>query len=195
MSHAKVLRTKAGTTPAKVRARILATWEKATETQIESGAQWYLRAQQTADDMAAAYGCTSETVAAVIAHLSPRTPWSRNITGTAVVLSGNTMPGLLGMNLRNAQRAMASNDAIGTLNGSKVRSFAANILGDHDAVTVDVWAARVALGAEMDYAKILNRAGVYEAIAECYRQIARQVGVSAATMQATTWLVISGRNV
>jgi hypothetical protein len=190
MSHTKTLRAKAGTTPAKVRARILAAWETATDIQIESGAQWYLKTQQTADDMAAAYGHTSETVAAVIAHLSPRTPWSRNIAGAAAVLSGHTMPGLLSMNLRNAQRAMASDDPIGTLNGSKVRSFAANILGDHDVVTVDVWAARVALGTEVDYARILARSGVYDAIAECYRQVARQVGVSAATMQATTWLVI-----
>ncbi len=46
--------------------------------------------------------------------------------------------------------------------------------GGTDAVTIDVWAARV---------------GVYDAIADAYRAAAQRAGVTPSVMQATTWTV------
>jgi hypothetical protein len=70
----------------------------------------------------------------------------------------------------------------------KTRSFARNITGDVHAVTVDVWAARIA-GVTEDQLKLV---GVYEAVAHCYRLAAKRAGIDPQQMQAITWIVIRG---
>lgn len=195
MTNTKTAWSRAGTTKRSTVARILRAWEASTAAQREAGAQWYGEAQQAAQTMAQASGQTLETAAAVIAHLSPRTPWGRNVAGASAVLSDPlTRPvGIIPANFVRAQQAMLTSDPLETVRGPKTRSFAQNILGDSDAVTVDVWAVRIALGdRETEPEKILARAGVYDVLADAYRAAARQVGVTPATMQATTWLVAGG---
>lgn len=171
---------------------ILEVWGRATDANREDGAQWYLLAGTIVADLAAAHGVTLEQSAAVVAHLSPRTPWARNVAGAAAVLAGVTMAGLMPANRARAEAAMADAAPLSTLKGPKTRSFAANMLGDPDAVTVDVWALRVALGVRPDLELLISRKGVYDAIADCYRIAAARVGVTPATMQATTWIVARG---
>jgi hypothetical protein len=168
-------------------ANILAVFDRATPANIEAGAAWYPTQGQTVIDYAHSFGYSVDTVAAVVAHLSPRTPWDRNITQAAVVLAHGETVGVLGMNLRNAQKAMASDAPLDTLKGNKVKAFAANLLGDTEAVTVDVWAIRVALG-HGDGTEV-SKVGVYDAIASAYREAARLRGVEPSTMQAVTWVV------
>jgi hypothetical protein len=113
----------------------------------------------------------------------------------------------MGASLKNAQRALDSDEPLSTLNGNKVKAFAANLLGDEDSVTVDVWAVRVAFGASKEFKStvgdsepvrpenLLAKAGVYAAIADAYREAARQLGVAPSTVQAVTWVVIrNGRS-
>lgn len=168
-------------------ARILAAWGQATPAIREEGAQWYGEARTVAATLAAQAGTTLDTAAAVIAHLSPRTPWARNVAGAASLLLTGEAPGCIRANVVRARRALDAADPVGTIQGPKTRAFAANILGDTDAVTVDVWALRVATGS--DDQKILARKGGYEKIAAAYRSAARVAGVTPATMQATTWIV------
>jgi hypothetical protein len=61
-------------------------------------------------------------------------------------------------------------------------------LGDENAVTVDVWAARVA-GVDPE---ILRRPREYAAVAEAYRRAAKRVGISPRKLQAITWCLIRG---
>lgn len=178
---------KAGTTVRATVAAILTQWEAATDAQREAGAQWYPDAAIITRDMA--NGHTLETAAAVVAHCSPQLHWSRNVLAAALVLrTGEQLSGLMGSSYRAAHRALASDNPLATLNGPKVRRFAANILGDHDAVTVDVHATRVALP-NCKRAGVIDLVGVYDAVEHCYRLAARRVNVSPATMQATTWIV------
>ena len=169
--------------------RIVRTFDRATASDVERGARWYGDAEAIAASLAPMAG-SLEHAAAVIAHLSPRTSWARNIAGATELVAGGPATYCLGANRDGARRALASTDPLATLNGPKVSRFARNILGDRDAVTVDVWAARVALGPrELDAEKVLTRAGVYDAIEHAYRLAAKRRGVDAATMQATTWVV------
>jgi len=178
-----------GTTTRATVDRIVATFDRATASDVEAGASWYADAGSIADTLAGKAG-SREHAAAVIAHLSPRTTWSRNIAGAVSLLTDGSTAGCIGANVDRARAALQSDDPIGTLRGPKTRRFALNILGDRDAVTVDVWAARVAIGAVSDDPeRDLSRVGVYDALEHAYRLAARRRGVDATTMQATTWIV------
>jgi hypothetical protein len=174
-----------GTTVRKVTANILSVWNTANETNREDGAQWYPTAYQICTSMAFDYGYELDQVVAVMAHLSPRCSWEKNIEKTGAVLAGHSPIGTLGSSMTNALRALTGGvEPLGTLRGPKVKAFAANILGDPEPVTIDVWATRVA---GLDSDRISK--SQYEAIAHCYRLAARRVGVTPPTMQATTWIV------
>lgn len=168
-------------------ANILATWERATEAQREMGAQWYTDAQVIAATLAAQSDHSLDTVAAVIAHLSPQARWAQNVAGATSLLLTGRAPGMMRTSVAHALDALDATDPLATLHGPKTRAFAANILGDAEAVTVDVWAMRVATGSADR--KILDRKGGYDAVANAYRRAAHKVGVTPATMQATTWIV------
>lgn len=168
--------------------RIVRTFDRATAADVESGARWYdeagtLAASLMSDDT------TLEQAAAVIAALSPRTTWSRNVAGaTLLLLHNEVMPGLIGRNVETATAAWHL--GLEALKGPKTNAFARNIMGDREAVTVDVWAMRVA---DLDE-RLLGRKGAYDIVADAYRAAARRRGVDPATMQATTWVVArSGR--
>lgn len=165
--------------------RILATWQRATSSDIEAGARWYGEAESLVTELASDT-VTREQAAAVVAHLSPRTTWTRNVAGAAaLVRHGERGPGIMAANHDRAAAALTHPDPESTFGGPKTLRFFRNILGDSEAVTVDVWAARVAGVSE----KSLSRKGIYDAVEHAYRRAARRVGVSPATMQATTWVV------
>lgn len=187
-SHDAVLKEACSTTTRATVARILSTFDRATPADIAAGVDWYGDASLVVAQLSAASGHTEEMCAAVVAHLSPRTTWSRNVLGATSLILRDIAPGCLSRNVASARKAMASNDPLGTLNGPKVKAFAANILGDREAVTVDVWAMRVAIPAMAD-TRALDRAGVYDAVAHAYRLAAARRGVDPATMQAVCWVV------
>lgn len=169
--------------------RIMATWSKATRSDVEAGATWYLEAEGIIDRLSAQTGHSREKVAAVLAHLSPRTTWSRTVAGATSLLLSGQAPGCMGANIDRARLALASDHPLGTLNGPKTARFARNMLGDHQAVTIDVWALRVALGDTDTDGTVLRVGGLYDALEQCFQAAARRAGVTAATMQATTWIV------
>jgi hypothetical protein len=83
--------------------------------------------------------------------------------------------------------------ALSVLNGPKVRAFYANIMGDTDAVTVDVWAARVATGLTGKAAeRAIGTAKRYADVADAYRHAARILGVTPREVQAATWVAARG---
>lgn len=185
MSHDETVRKVYGITLETVVRRILATYDRASKSDIESGARWYDEAGDLAASLAAQHGYDVETVAGVIAALSPRTPWSRNVAGTVALLADQDDPPtyLISRNVDTALQILEGD--IEGPTGPKTAAFARNIAGDREAVTVDVWACRVASLDE----DLLSRKGAYEAVAHAYRLAARRRGVDPATMQATTWIV------
>jgi hypothetical protein len=195
MSHDETSRRVFGVTHATIVRRILATFDRATSADVEAGATWYTEAQTLATSLTATRLGTNdllkdlslEQAASVIAALSPRTSWSRNVAGaTALVTHGPAAArrlGCLGRNVETANRAKV--EGLAAINGPKTNAFARNIMGDTEAVTVDVWACRVA---DLDEDK-LGLKGAYDAVAHAYRLAARRRGVAPTTMQATTWIV------
>lgn len=186
--------SKIGTSTAACVKRILATFDRATPANVAQGARWYTEGELLIDSLAIQTGYSREHVAAVFGQMSPRTFWSRNVAGATAILLGETPLHCLGENVARARVALDSPDPIASIGGQKVKAFTLNLLGDREAVTVDVWAARVALGANLavDYANILARVGVYDALANAYRIAAARRGVDPATMQAVCWVVMRG---
>lgn len=185
----QILRARVGLTLRTVTDRIMRTYAKASEDDILAGKCWYDEARHVARELADEASLSITATAAVIAHLSPRCPWERNIDmARELVRTGDTKG--LRSNIDKARAAMVADDPWSTFGkGPKTRAFAANIMGDDYAVTVDVWAARIAGVTEDE----LKRVGVYEAVAHAYRLAAKRVGISPAQMQATTWCVIRGK--
>jgi len=176
-----------------VTARIMGVWTKATDSDKEAGSLWYVEGGRLVDRLATQSGRTRETVAAVLAHLSPRTRWTQTVTGATSLLLTGQAPGHMGANVERARHALKSDHPLDTINGPKTRCFARNLLGDTESVTIDVWALRVAMGdQEYEQGMIVRNLGLYRAFEHCYRLAARRAGVEPATMQATTWIVARG---
>ncbi|AHY27152.1 hypothetical protein PBI_PHANTASTIC_89 [Mycobacterium phage Phantastic] len=174
----------------KVTDNIIRVFAKASEQDILDGKVWYEEAKALAVECAVNGGMTLEQSAVMIAQLSPRLRWNKNVEAARSLVATGKAPGVLSRSVERALQAMTAEDPWSTFGKApKTRSFALNILGDDHAVTVDVWAARVAGITEQQ----LGRAGVYEAIAHCYRLAAKRVGISPAQMQAITWVVARGR--
>lgn len=182
--------------------RILATYGRATPADLVAGAAWYGDASDVVTAVATAGGFSRECAAAVIAHLSPRTTWQRNIAGAKAFAAGFKGPGVMQANYDRAWKAyveyLAGRDPLDTVKGPKTSAFALNLLGEQYAVTVDVHAARVALcddyargelGAYDWIALTLNRKGVYGAVEFAYQRAADMRGVTPQAMQAITWIV------
>lgn len=195
MSHDETMRTVFGVTLETVVRRILRTFDRATASDLESGARWYDEAGSLAANMALAHrgdGIDLERAASILSALSPRTSWNRNVIGAAAFLvSGPTAArriGCIGRNVEKARQAKRDGFAAFGPTSPKTARFARNIAGDRESVTVDVWAMRVA---SLDEDR-LGRKGAYDAVEHAYRLAARRRGVDPATMQATTWIVVRG---
>lgn len=172
-------------------ARIVHAFDNASASDMAEGERWYETARLTAAALAAGTNLSVEHAAGVIAALSPRVRWEANVAAAATMISaaGRTkrMPSVAGYN-RNCEKAWAiANKASPSdiLGGPKVTSFYANIIGDEQAVTIDVWAARAAEGVSNKNAPSGNR---YRNLAEAYRMAARARNVSPMVMQATVWV-------
>lgn len=187
----ETLRHAAGTTTAHTVARILATYDRATVADREAGARWYEVARNEARDLAMNPTVGSlEYAAAILSAYSPRTTWDRNRKAARHFATTGTKYGpAMATNHERAVRALASTSPIAELRGPKVTRFARNIIGDETAVTVDVWAARIALGHRPDLDKVIARTGVYDALERAYQIAAERRGETPARMQAITWVV------
>lgn len=177
---------------ADYRARILAAYDAADRTATAEGLAWYSRAESTMSTMARVHGVSRETAAGVTAALSPRTPWARNLVIADAVLSaarhGESAPSVgTRANVAKAWAIANGADPDSILGGPKVTAFYANLTGDHDRVTVDVWAARAA-GANPDRLTDRRRRELREA----YRQAAESRGVTPRQLQAAVWVAVRG---
>jgi hypothetical protein len=172
-------------------ANIVDTFHRATTAEIIAGRGWYPTAGDIASVIAAGTGRDAETVAYVIAALSPRNPWRWNVADAyaycAAADAGAQRPSAttFGANQRKAW-SIATYETADPWTGAapKVRAFVRAILGDRDAVVVDIWAMRVATRGARTEAR-----GDYDAIANAYRRAAYLVGEHPRDLQAIVWLV------
>lgn len=175
--------------------RILRHWQAATPAERADGLAWYARAESEARRLGSTYELTTRHAAGIIAALSPRQRWSTNIAAAervcAAAHAGLANPPRVGLgpNVAKAWRIANGEDPADVLGGPKVRAFFANITGDHDAVTVDVWASRAAYGRD-DAPVPAGR--TYERLAENYRRAAALLGIPPRELQAAVWVHVRG---
>lgn len=167
---------------------ILKVYRDSSREDREGGMKWYATARGLCEDVAETYRIQLDVVAAIVAVLSPRLPWEKNMEAAVDVIEGR-QPSCLRTNADKARIILANREP--RVSGPKVSSFFANIMGDSQAVTVDTWAARVALGDWTWKGSVGEK--LYREIADAYRAAADKVGLPPSQVQAVTWVSIRRR--
>jgi hypothetical protein len=151
---------------------------------------WYADARALAADLAG-NGDIAQA-AGVIAALSPRCGWARNVTLARDALAGR-VHGQTRATLARVAAILAGADPAAVLpmhlkTGNFWRCIADP--ADPGAVTIDRHAHDIAAGRRYHAAnRGLSHPARYAALAECYRQAARAAGILPSQVQAITWLV------
>ncbi|RTL02148.1 MAG: hypothetical protein EKK57_02735 [Proteobacteria bacterium] len=174
----------------------------AMATDKERDTDWYNDAYTFAKQLAekyAHYGVTLVKVAHLIAAISPQTKWEKNKQNAELALQAYDayMQGWLKREdmpkvhkfgaISNTGYAVVFNEPY--VLGQKTSSFAANILGDNNIVTIDSLAMSILLG-------FYEKGGTYEIYRSAYTyaqsvyvHAAKELGISPAHLQAVTWVV------
>lgn len=167
--------------------RVAIAFERTDADTRAQGAAWYPAARAEARAIARRTGASMAKSAGMVAALSPRKRWAENLKDAELALATGEIKHTRAM-AKVAQRILDGTRPLDALNGPKVRSFYRNIMGDADAVTVDVWAARAAGATEQD----LRRKDGYATVADAYRRAAALHGVPCRDLQATVWIDARG---
>jgi len=170
---------------------ILAVYHAASAEHVAQGLAWYDDAHTLARELDPA---DPSRAAGVIAALSPRESWTRNVYLATLLFErgGDLHEGTLTGNLRKAREIYAGAAPLDVLRGDKVRAFYAliNNPADAESVCVDRHAFDVAVGRKTDdrARQALGRKGAYDRFARAYRRAAEVLGVTPAQVQAVTWV-------
>ena len=181
---------------------IQAVYGLANATDRAQGAAWYPQAKAAAQALTDAYGVRLEVAIGVIAALSPRNRWERNLADAESLIKvyrvdPDSAAGVkvctFGKNKAKALQILALTDAnwdsvLAILSGPKLREFASCIMGDDQEVCIDGHAYSVWLGDRVTLAKV-PAIGVKlrRTIKADYQAAAEALGVSPSTVQAITW--------
>jgi len=169
-----------------------------TVEEVAAGVGWYPLASRTARRLAYRYGTTYHRAAGVVAATSPRQTWAGNIT-----LAERTLSEGRPQDMPATRRWVASIFAgrrptqvfPHKATSKKVYWFYRAITGDQNAVVLDRWAFRAAIGlheaTETDI-KSLERVGIYDLTAEAYRKVAPTFGMTPREFQAAIWVHVRG---
>lgn len=174
---------------------ITRAFRAATPDDRIAGKSWYATAREISATLDPA---DPARAAAVIAVLSPRLSWKKNVEAAADAYAGRT-PRVLKANAAKAARILAGEDPEDVVTGPKVRAFWRTIVDPTDprTVVIDRHAIDIAAGRVLDdetRGRFLGRKGGYDAVCDAYRRAARIVSKetgqdwSPADIQATTWV-------
>lgn len=174
---------------------IRAVYDSATEVQRQRGIAWYREVYDQMFDLSREYLVTVEQAAAVFARVSPRNSYGTNLTLARQILhlhsNGVTLRrGYLSAGLDGAARVLAGEDPRTVLTSDKVRAFFECIVsaGDTDHVCVDRHAYSLAWNQRSFTNDVRITKSGYRRIADAFREVAAEVGLPAAQVQATAWL-------
>lgn len=211
------------TTDQAMRANIRASWDRADAGCRDQGRDWYPATNRLVTALAEVADVDPSVVAAIMAVLSPRSAWGTNVMNTAATLveaghlsadqaikilaahGYNPRDGVwrmdgprgLGRSVAKAMAIAESENPAAHVTGQKVLSFYGNIAAPvtSTAVTIDAWAAGVALGRRVTTAEMSGlTAKQYARVADAYRTVAAELDMPAHELQATCWCEIRGRS-
>ena len=176
---------------------IKSAYYSATTAEIYDGMNWYNRANDACRCIATKYNLPLVTVAAVVAVISPRLPWGRNINLAEKLIASHCsgldpmlVSGLLTASKAKACRILSGENPNTVLGGFKVVSFFNNLQLIENYVTIDTHAISIALGEranEKIAQSIFKSEKQYAAMANCYQIVAKELGIEAYQLQAITW--------
>lgn len=165
-------------------------------TELQEGLDWYEVAHQQASEMALRTNWTVDKAAGVLAAVSPKNPWERNVVLAEKILASNdTSSGYLGHGLRSSRRILDGEDPLAVLGGQKTRNFYRSIISrGMDGVCIDRHAWDIVTNTRHTEAgRPAITKGRYAAAEHAYRRasvILTSEGylVSPAQVQAVTWV-------
>jgi hypothetical protein len=183
---------------------IKAIYLLATTQEKIDGANWYKSAHKIALNLADNYGLTLQTAAGVIAALSPRNKWTRNVIDAENLIETfvrdpesavNIKVCTFNKNKEKALKILRNNQDFFTdntreiLSGPKLNEFFNCILGVQDDVCIDGHAYCIFNGSRTSL-KDVPSIGVKlrKEIKSDFRKAAAKFNISAAEMQAITWV-------
>ncbi len=179
---------------------ILSVLADCTAPEHSNGRAWYRRANRFARKVGALTGKRPETVAAVIARLSPQCTWKDNKQAALLVCAGEIVSGVTCYpdNILRAESIAAADDdetiALEVLprkgfKRPKISAFYRNIAQPDCAhtVTVDTWAARIWVG-DCEAPTVRISAKESATIQGDYRAAADIAGLLPQELQAITWV-------
>lgn len=173
----------------------------ASVEEMVAGENWYGYAKDAAWHLSETYGFTQEICIGVIAALSPRNKWSRNLIDAENLIEAYNADPNSAENVKvctfnkNKHKAIkilgldtySMGPILETLSGPKLKEFASCIAGLDD-VCIDGHAYCIWNGGRTSLADV-PAIGVKlrKEIKQDYKKAAKKIGVSPAVMQAITW--------
>jgi len=152
--------------------------------------KWYHHAKDDVAMMAAHYGLEFETVAAIVAVLSPGNKWASNVGAADAVLSGHTQVAAYPANIAKAKKILATGDT-SIVTGPKVTVFFRSLVDPTsvenemvlDGHAINIWRGeRRPLKGQVSPTKS-ERA---QMLAD-YAEAAKRSGMTIQGVQALTW--------
>lgn len=188
-------------------ANIFRVWQDATNEETAEGRAWYGQAHAIARDLSL---FDPRRAAYVLAALSPRQAWSRNVAlarqayalAAEACLRDPKRPSAvadailanlptLGLQRRQVAALLAyGEDPDQVVKGTKTNAFARTIAdpSDPSLVVVDRHALSIAYGSAASGGDLSLTDKRYRAIADAYRDVAAVTGELPSTVQAVTWV-------
>ena len=182
---------------------IKAVFQLASAAENADGMAWYGVAKSIAIVLADRYGVTTAQAVGVLAALSPRNKWSRNVIDAesliaAYVAAGSEQARLtkvctFGANKEKAIKVLESGaetipTVLGILSGPKLREFASCIAGLDD-VCIDGHAWCIWQGSRVTLADVPSiGVKLRREIKADYAQAAADLGLKPFELQAITWV-------
>lgn len=184
---------------------ILAVYNLASVTDRQQGQSWYARAFIFATQLSEQYNIETATIVGVIASLSPRNRWERNMQDAESMVkayaAGADYDDLLKLkvctfNVGKQKAAKILTEAISdrqellaTLKGPKLQEFFNCILGDSGDVCIDGHAYSIWAGDRITLANVPSiGVKLRRTIKADYQEAAKILGVEPHVVQAITWV-------
>jgi len=155
-------------------------------TLLEAGADastWYESATDDINAFADAFGFDRDTVAAIVAILSPRVQVSRNARLAVDYLLNGSTDGIMEQRINAIERFIRYGFLTGDSHGKKVFAFYRNLSGDFGHVTIDVWMSKIY---NVEFSGITDTER--EALQADVTAIAELAGITPAAAQAALWV-------
>ncbi len=159
---------------------------------LHNGKEWYTNAHSEVESMSFRYGLTVQSIAGIVAVLSPGVRWRQNLRDAEHVIqyqeqaTVSTYP----QNKIKALKILSGYDPFAVIGGPKVTAFFINILDpkDENYVTIDRWILR-ALGiiGVREQKRVFDSEKQYNFIADVIRRKAKDNDMLPSQLQAVIW--------